>query len=232
METQINPINLNRIRPEQIISLNHGYVVEICQNLQSLKCAFHLRSSVNEFESGKSSKSQKLIYDRFDSENHTFTFLVWKGQMPVGSIRSSVFHQQYDWKASPSTNLIHQELKKEIGAKASFIESDQLVIHPDFSWQKSIAAQLALFQMQLINAIVHQVQVIVTLSNKQELSIYQEFLGMRTISSFHRIGPKGQEKVYLLAINIQRGMETVRKHNLPYITEIEIERLKTLIDMK
>ena len=218
----------NQIRPEQIISLHHGYIVELCQHRDSLKTAFELRSMAHEPFTHFKEPSGKLYYDKFDNEPHSYTFLVWKNNQALGSIRSLVYSDYYNWRPTEAMGIFTEDINREIGKDVGFIESDRLIMNPKFQWRQSTSAQLALFQMHIISAQAHKVDQIITIIKKSELDLYEKFLGMDKISSDFKRVYWAKEEVCLMAIDVTKSLEITKHNLLPSFSDIELDRFKTL----
>lgn len=207
----------------QILFEVDGYTAEICIEPESLNLAYHLRYQAYRQAEAISANAAETCTDPFDGQQNARTFLIWYQNKAVASVRSLTWSADYDWVPTPSINIFRLEVEQFLGLSSPILESNRYVTAPEFTGRKSLTAQMLLFRIQTLGALVDQCAYVITAVRPRHVKFYERFMNFYSISE-----PKEVEavsfQIQLLATPIASKDKLSESSSLATYEEADLER--------
>ena len=150
------------------------------------------------------SNPERRFSDEFDMLPNCMPYLVRRDGEPVASIRAmNVVHEphpafdRFAGRHTPCLVTYARDIQSALGPDASFVESSRFVTldHED---KTHMRAQMLLFRAIIANALVHDLDHVLTFVRRKHVLFYRKLMGMRRISPPRR-PPHLLDDYYLMA---------------------------------
>lgn len=169
-------------KAHQLLFEAEGFTAEMCLEQESLDLAYHLRYKAYLHAEGVSANKEERVIDAYDGQKNTRTFLIWHEGRPVASVRSFTWSADYDWERTPSIDLFEESVSKTLGLQTTLLESNRYVVDPEFKGRKSLTAQMLLFRIQSVGALLDQCAYVITAVRPKHVRFYERFMNFYPIS--------------------------------------------------
>lgn len=176
MEATIHPIQ------HQWLFDANGFKAEMCLEPESLDLAYQLRYKAYFNAGAIPSNQNERFKDKYDGQPNARTFLIWYDKQVVASVRSFTWSAHYNWARTPSIDLFEQSVDKQLGLDKAMLESNRYVVDPNFTGRKSLTAQMLLFRIQTMGAILDQCNYVITAVRPRHIPFYERFMNFYSIS--------------------------------------------------
>lgn len=201
----------------QVLYREKDYTVEVCIDQASLNTAFRVRYLANLAINAIQPNEEELLYDAYDFEPNAFIHLVWYQGKPVGTIRSSIYAQQYQWQRTEYVNYFQANIQRHFKEQTPLVESTRYAIAPDFQGRQSLFAQMLLFRTHALNAYAHNCKHVITAVRKKHIKFYERFLNMEAISSTPLYFSWVNAQLFLLSASIETCLEQGVRMGVPTV---------------
>lgn len=209
----------------QVIFEINGFTAELCRNRESLENAFRLRYRSYRNAEIIGDLSEGMLYDKEDFMPHTFVHLIWHENKPVGTVRSSIYSDDYDWTTVQSVKYFPEKIKEKPGESTRFLESNRYAVDPDFQGRKSLFAQMLMFRVHALTSAVHNINEIVTIVQANHVPFYQKFLGFELYSENPYLAREWSNmELHLLGIGRDECMKMAVKRGMPVVNKDDMMR--------
>lgn len=222
MQTTLLPI------PHQILFEVDGFVAEMCIEKESLETAYHLRYQAYLDAEAIPPNPEQQCTDPFDAQKNARTFLIWHEGKPVASVRSLTWSADYDWAPTPSINYFKKEVDQYIGLGYPILESNRFVTEPDFTGRKSLTAQMLLFRIQTLGALVDQCAYVITAVRPRHAKFYERFMNFKAISAAIKV-PEVSFDIQLLATPVASKDKLSQSSNIAAFQEADLEKYQNCL---
>ncbi|MEL6594021.1 MAG: hypothetical protein AAFQ68_28215, partial [Bacteroidota bacterium] len=163
-------------RSEQILFEIDGFTAELCRAADSLQTAYRLRYQAYLESEAVDPNPDGKLKDTFDLQPNTFTHLIWYDGLPVGTVRSHLHCEAFDWRPTECSNYFPVVVERELGAKTQYLESNRYAISPDLGRRQSLFAQSLIFRIHALCSAIYGCSHILTIVREKHLPFYQRFL--------------------------------------------------------
>ena len=102
-------------------------IIEPALEFAQKKFVFHLRHKAYATRP-PDHRPGKDFLDIYDYYANCKSFLLFDGGVPVGSIRSCIYLDDYQWNSVPALELFRREIDSEIGLREKFIELNRFAL--------------------------------------------------------------------------------------------------------
>lgn len=222
MEKVLQPLS------KQLLFTANGFTAEMCIDPESLAIAHNLRYRAYLHAGAIPVNPKETFTDEYDPQRNVRTYLVWYEDRPVASVRSLTWSAKYDWLPTDCTVLFEQDINEHLGPKTPILESNRFVVDPEFKGRKSLMAQMLLFRVQAIGAVVDQCEYVITAVRPRHASFYKRLMKFDPISE-----PLAVDKVtfpiQLLATPVASREKLAESSPMAAYAEADVERYATLI---
>lgn len=214
----------------QVLFEVDGYTAEICIEPESLQLAYHLRYQAYRHADAIPVNEQATCTDPFDDQRNARTFLIWYDDQAVASVRSLTWSASYDWAPTPSINFFKSEVDQYIGLSSPILESNRYVTAPDFTGRRSLTAQMLLFRIQTLGALVDQCAYVITAVRPRHVKFYERFMNFFSISDPLKVDEVSFE-IQLLATPIASKDKLSQSSAIAAYEEADLERYQNCMQL-
>lgn len=214
----------------QVLFEVDGYTAEICIEPESLQLAYHLRYQAYRHADAIPVNEQAICTDPFDEQRNARTFLIWYDDQAVASVRSLTWAASYDWAPTPSINFFKAEVDQYIGLSSPILESNRYVTAPDFTGRRSLTAQMLLFRIQTLGALVDQCAYVITAVRPRHVKFYERFMNFSSISDPLKVDEVSFE-IQLLATPIASKDKLSQSSAIATYDEADLERYQNCMQL-
>lgn len=148
-----------------------------------------------------------LFKDNFDNLENTQSYLTYKDNELIGTIRTCVYNPSKGWTQTPSLLNYKDDIKKHIGLNKVIVESSRFCIKPEYR-KKSTTSKLYLFKNIFNKAKEHEADYIITTVKSSQQKLYKSMF-FKTISK-EKPYPGVNFKTVLMTCNIK---DVYKKYN-------------------
>jgi hypothetical protein len=106
------------------------YRVEVANSPAALTAVYRLRQSAFQ-ESDVDLISQDILSDVYDTYPNSKSHLLFQGDHPIGTIRTSLYSAQYGWQPLPAMELFESDIKQTFSERAPIAQSSFFAIVKD-----------------------------------------------------------------------------------------------------
>lgn len=177
MATQIIPSVPDSVNPN-VFSTYHSVRAE-GQLLDSVYALRYRAYSAQNFI--KKNDSERFI-DKYDAMTNSTSFLTYKGEKLIGSIRISAYHPNSDYTIPVMENF-SEELSSHIGLNKPFVEINRFVVNPAFQRSGGVRARFSIYKNALDQVIQLQPAFVVAAVREEHVRFYK-MLNFEPISDF------------------------------------------------
>ncbi|NRB47971.1 MAG: hypothetical protein HRU41_09895 [Saprospiraceae bacterium] len=224
MQSTLKPLD------HQVLFEVNGYTAEICIEPESLQLAYHLRYQAYRHADAIPANEEAICTDSFDEQRNARTFLIWFEDQTVASVRSLTWSASYDWAPTPSINFFKTEVDHYIGLSSPILESNRYVTAPDFTGRKSLTAQMLLFRIQTLGALVDQCAYVITAVRPRHVKFYERFMNFFSISDPLKVDEVSFE-IQLLATPIASKDKLSKSSAIATYEEADLERYQNCMHL-
>lgn len=179
----LNPMQTTvQANPAHVLFKEEAYTAEMCLDHQSLSLAYHLRYRAYLKAGAIPVNPYEMCTDDYDDQANARTFLIWYEDQAVASVRSFTWSSAFNWQTTPSLDMFPKDIKANLGWRIPLLESNRYVVDPDFQGRKSLNAQMLLFRIQSLGALVDECSYVITAMRPRHIKFYQRFMGFYPIS--------------------------------------------------
>ena len=176
MEKVLQPLS------KQLLFTANGFTAEMCIDPESLSIAYNLRYRAYLHAGAIPLNPKEEFTDEYDQQHNVRTYLIWYENRPVASVRSLTWSAKYNWLPTDCSVLFKQDINQQLGADTPVLESNRFVVDPEFKGRKSLMAQMLLFRVQAIGAVVDQCKYVITAVRPRHASFYKRLMNFEPIS--------------------------------------------------
>lgn len=166
----------------QVLFETNGFLAEMCIEEESLLTAFNLRYQAYQSVGAIPEDPSELFSDVYDSQQNARTFLIWENNQPIASVRSFTWSADYDWEPTPTLSHFKKDVEKHLGSETPLLDSNRYVTAPSVTGRKSLTAQMLLFRIQTLGALIDQCAYVITAVRPNHVKFYKRLMNFYPIS--------------------------------------------------
>ena len=159
-----------------------GFTAQLCTTEESLQTAYQLRYKAYRSVDGIPENDAGIAIDEYDAQPNARTHLIWYEGKPVGSVRSLIWSERYDWQNTTCVDAYRSAVDRELGLNTPILESNRYVVDPEFNGRKSLVAQYLLFRIQTISCLYDRCHYVITAVRTKHIPFYKRLMGFYPIS--------------------------------------------------
>lgn len=145
--------------------------------------------------------------DKYDSMTNCTSFLTYKDEKLIGSIRICAYHPN-SGQTIPVMESFNKELSHHIGLDKSFVEINRFVVHPDFQRKGGVLARFSIYKNALDEIDKIGPAYVVAAVREEHVRFYK-ILGFEPISDVKPYPGLNFKTVLMVCVNMEKSREFV-----------------------